>query len=86
MNLRLGHRRGGDVQTINTIYAILGTGSIFAGIGALIWWAVDIINEKRRQEARERLSRRFDKVKENSLDDSKEGDDPVSCHQKDIHR
>lgn len=72
------------MQTLNAIYAILGIGSILAGIAALIWWGVDVISEKRRQKACERF-REFDKIKENSLDDSKEGDSFVSCHQKDNH-
>lgn len=44
------------MQTLNTICAILGIGAIFIGIATLIWWIVDIVKEKRRQKAIERLS------------------------------
>lgn len=67
------------MRVLNTMCAILGIGLIFVAIVTLIWWVVDIINEKRRQNARERLSRKFDRVKENSLDASKE-EDSTSCH------
>lgn len=73
------------MQILNAIYAILGIGSILAEIAALIWWGVDVISEKRRQKAHERLLREFDKVKENSLDNSKE-DGFVNCRQKDNHQ
>lgn len=61
------------MRIFNTICATLGIGSMFAGIGALIWWIVSIADETRRQKAHERLIQRLCEEKANSLDDPEEG-------------